>query len=67
MLWLYIGLIGVVLGEGDWLRWDRKTTGFTLYSHVRARQASINIASVQYFVVFWCVCLSCKSCDRVIA
>ena len=33
------------------------------FSHVRARHASINIASVHYFAVFWCVCLSCISCD----
>ena len=51
-LWLCKGLIDVVLGEGDWLRWNRKRTSFTLYSHVRMRQPSTNTVSVHYFAVF---------------
>ena len=50
--WLYRGLVGVVLGEGDWFRRDRKKTGFTLYSHVREGQSSSNIVSVDYFAIF---------------
>ena len=48
------------MGEGNWLRW---TGSELVIPYIVMLGVRVNIASVHYFAVVWCVCLSCISCD----